>query len=162
MLSGVNHITILTDDLDRLALFYEDVFGARKVMELPIPALEGPGRHALIAIGSGACLHVFEFAQVPTPAAAPMFARGRIDHVALGAPDAEEFERLRTDLLARGRTDGTVTDFGVMRVLTFLDPDEHPTELAHWVGGIDPGELDMSRATDDERTSQRAASPPIG
>jgi hypothetical protein len=70
VLSGVNHITFLTGDLDRLALFYEEVFGAKSVMELPIPEPEGPGRHALIAIG---------------------------------AANAETFERLRTDLLARGR-----------------------------------------------------------
>jgi catechol 2,3-dioxygenase-like lactoylglutathione lyase family enzyme len=162
VLSGVNHITILTSDLDRLALFYEEVFGAKKVIELPIPEPEGPGRHALIAIGAGACLHAFEFARVPTPTAGPMFARGRIDHFALGAADAETFERLRTELLARGRTDGMVTDFGVMRVLTFNDPDEHSVEVAHWVGGVDPGGLDMSKATDDERTSQRAASAPSG
>jgi predicted enzyme related to lactoylglutathione lyase len=34
VLSGVNHITFLTSDLDRLALFYEEVFGAKRVMEL--------------------------------------------------------------------------------------------------------------------------------
>ena len=160
MLSGVNHITFLTSDLDRLALFYEEVFRATRVMELPIPEPEGPGRHALIAIGAGASLHVFEFARIPTPAARPMFERGRIDHFALGAADSKTFERLRAELVARGRTDGTVTDFGVMRVLTFTDPDGHAIELAHWVGGVDPADLDMSRATDDERTAQRAASAP--
>jgi catechol 2,3-dioxygenase-like lactoylglutathione lyase family enzyme len=158
VLSGVNHITFLTSDLDGLALFYEEVFEARRVMELPIPEPEGPGRHALIAIGAGATLHVFEFARIPPPAARPMFERGRIDHFALSAADPETFERLRTDLLARGSTDGTVTDFGVMRVLTFTDPDGHAVELAHWVGGVDPTDLDMARATDDDRSAQRAAS----
>ena len=160
VLSGVNHITVLTSDLDRFALFYEEVFGAKRVMELSIPEPDGPGRHALIAIGAGASLHAFEFARIPPPPAQPMFARGRIDHFALSAADAETFERLRTDLIARGRTDGTVTDFGVMRVLTFTDPDGHAVELAHWVGGVDPTDLDMSRATDDDRTSQRVVPAP--
>lgn len=117
VLSGVNHATFLTSDLDRLALFYEEVFRV-----------------------------------ITTPTARPMLERGRIDHFALGAVDAETFERLRADLVARGHTDGAVTDFGVMRVLTFNDPDGHAVELAHWVGGVDPTDLDMSRATDDERT----------
>jgi hypothetical protein len=52
--------------------------------------------------------------------------------------------------LARGATDGTVTAFGVTRVLTFVDPDGHTVELAHWVGATDPSELDTSRATDEE------------
>jgi catechol 2,3-dioxygenase-like lactoylglutathione lyase family enzyme len=58
-LSGVNHIAFLTNDLDRLSQFYEQVFGATKVVELPIPEPEGPGRHALISIGGGATLHAF-------------------------------------------------------------------------------------------------------
>jgi catechol 2,3-dioxygenase-like lactoylglutathione lyase family enzyme len=32
-LSGVNHIAFLTSDIDSLALFYEEVFGAAKVVE---------------------------------------------------------------------------------------------------------------------------------
>jgi catechol 2,3-dioxygenase-like lactoylglutathione lyase family enzyme len=35
-LDGVNHITFLTHDLDRLAAFYEEAFGARKLVELPV------------------------------------------------------------------------------------------------------------------------------
>jgi hypothetical protein len=109
----------------------------------------------LISIGAGASLHAFEFSRIPPPPTAPMFQRGRIDHFALNVRDAETFEQLRTKPLARGSTDGTVTDFGVMRVLTFTDPDGHAVELAHWVGGFDPSEIDASMATDEERSAQR-------
>ncbi|MBV8955018.1 MAG: VOC family protein [Solirubrobacterales bacterium] len=37
LLCGVNHITVLTGDLDRLVSFYEEVFGARKLVERPCP-----------------------------------------------------------------------------------------------------------------------------
>ena len=50
-----------------------------------------------------------------------------------------------------------VTDFGVMRVLTFSDPDGHSVELALWVGAGDPAALDMSKATDEEIIASRAA-----
>lgn len=155
-LAGVNHITFLTSDLDQLAAFYEEVFGARKLMELPVPEPEGPGRHALITLGNGATLHAFELAPTQPPAARPMFQRGRIDHFALNAADRETFEQLRDELLSRGLTDGDVTDFGVLRVLTFTDPDGHSVELAHWVGATDPEELDMERATDEEILARRA------
>jgi catechol 2,3-dioxygenase-like lactoylglutathione lyase family enzyme len=154
-LSGVNHIALLTSDIDRLASFYEEVFGAAKVLDLPIPEPEGPGRHALISIGAGGSLHAFEFSRIAPPPAAPMFQRGRVDHFALNVSDVETFEQLRTKLLSRGDTDGIVTDFGVMRVLTFRDPDGHSIEVAHWVGGIDPSEINMSTATDEQRTAQR-------
>jgi catechol 2,3-dioxygenase-like lactoylglutathione lyase family enzyme len=153
---GINHITLLTGDLDRLAGFYEEVFGARKLVELPVPAPDGPGRHALIDIGGGAVLHAFELARIPPEPARPMFGRGRIDHFALQIAGEETFSRLRAELSARGVTDGTVTDFGVVRVLTFTDPDGHAVELAHWVGGTDPARLDMSRASDDELIARRA------
>ena len=50
------------------------------------------------------------FSRIAPPSAAPMFQRGRIDHFALNVPDAETLEQLRNKLLARGTTDGTVTD----------------------------------------------------
>lgn len=66
-LAGINHIAFLTSDIDRLAVFYAEVFGAGKVVDLPIPEPEGPGRHALIAIGAGASLHAFEFSRDTPP-----------------------------------------------------------------------------------------------
>jgi catechol 2,3-dioxygenase-like lactoylglutathione lyase family enzyme len=48
-LRRVNHIAFLTRDLERLCRFYEELFEARTVVELPIPPPEGPGRHALIS-----------------------------------------------------------------------------------------------------------------
>jgi hypothetical protein len=86
-----------------------------------------------------------------------MFQRGRIDHFALNVAEVGTFELLRDELLARGLTDRTVTDFGVMRVLTFVDPDGHKVELAYWVGAIDPEELDMTLATDEEIVARRTA-----
>ena len=156
MLSGINHITFLTDDLDRLVRFYEEVFGARKVVELAVPEPEGPGRHALIAVGGSAALHAFELEMQQTPDPAPMFSRGRIDHFALHVADAETFDRLRSVLVERGATDGRVTDFGVTRVLSFHDPDGHVVELADWVGGSRPLEIDSAKATDAELIARRA------
>lgn len=154
-LSGVNHITLLTGDLDRLTAFYEEVFGAPKLVELSVPEPDGPGRHALIGIGGEAVLHAFELERVPVQEALPMFQRGRIDHFALNVADAATFERLRADLRARGITNGAVTDFRIVRVLTFTDPDGHTVELAHWVGAGDPAEVDMSQASDDELIARR-------
>ena len=110
-LSGINHIAFLTSDLDRLTGFYEELFGAGKLLELPIPEPEGPGRHALIAVGAGATLHVFELAKVPPPVERPMFQRGRIDHFALNVANAETFERLRAafDLTFRARLGRVLT-----------------------------------------------------
>lgn len=150
-LSGVNHIAFLTSDIDEMVSFYEEVFGASKIVDLAIPDPANPGRHVLIDVGGGAALHAFQFADHLPGRLQPMFQRGRIDHFALNAADEATFERFRAALVARGVSDGTVTDFGVMRVLSFTDPDGHALELAHWVGGSDPSDLDMSTATDAGR-----------
>ena len=124
-------------------------------MELPVPPLNG--RHALIDVGGGTVLHPFEIpgSNQPGPGQ-PMFGRGRLDHFALQAPDAETFESLRERLVDRGVSDGVITDFGVMKVLTFTDPDGLEVEVAHWVGGSDPAKIDMARATDEELFPRRA------
>lgn len=62
--------------------------------------------------------------------------------------------------MERGASDGVVTDFGIISVFSFTDPDGHALELAHWVGGEDPTQLDAAKATDAERTAQREASGP--
>ena len=155
-LSGINHVTFLTADLDRLAAFYEEVFGARKLVELPIAEPQGPGRHALIGIGGRAALHPFEFTGTDLPPPGQMFERGRIDHFALDVPDGDTFDRIRDDLIERGATNGTVIDFGVLRVLSFSDPDGRDVELAHWVGGP-PEELDMASASDEELAARRSS-----
>jgi catechol 2,3-dioxygenase-like lactoylglutathione lyase family enzyme len=154
-LGGVNHVTFITHDMDRLVTFYEEVFEAHKLMELPVPQLNG--RHALIDVGGGTVLHPFEIPGSGQPGPGqPMFGRGRLDHFALQAPDNETFESLRERLVARGVSDGAITDFGVMRVLTFMDPDGLDVEIAHWVGGTDPAEIDMARATDEALFRGRA------
>ncbi|MBV9914905.1 MAG: hypothetical protein JO153_00260 [Solirubrobacterales bacterium] len=120
-----------------------------------MPEPDGPGRHALIGIGGGAALHAFELARAALQSAQPMLERGRVDHFALHVADRETFERLRAHLVARGVSDGTVTEFGIVRVLTLTDPDGHAVELAHWDGGVDPADLDFSRATDAELIARR-------
>ena len=52
-----------------------------------------------------------------------MFGRGRIDHMGLQAASVEAFEEIRDRLVARGASDGFVTDFGPVLSIFFRDPD---------------------------------------
>lgn len=121
LLDGFNHVAILTNDTDRLAGFYRDVFDA----EVEGTMAEGPGmRLTFIRVGAQAELNVFEVegnseAQRQTP----MFGRGRIDHLALQAASLEAFDEVRDRLMARGAADDFVTDFGPILSVFFRDPD---------------------------------------
>jgi hypothetical protein len=58
-----------------------------------------------------------------------MFGRGRLDHLGLRAASMEAFESARDRLLARGATDGFVTDFGALLSLFFRGPDGLEAEV---------------------------------
>jgi catechol 2,3-dioxygenase-like lactoylglutathione lyase family enzyme len=148
---GFNHVALVTGDLDRLISFYRDVFDATVVVDLD----EGHMRHALIDMGRGSCLHAFMMPGNPHAAGSPeMFGRGHLDHVAIDVSDAEQFEMLRGRLVAAGASDGLMTDFGRMRVVTFRDPDGFEAEIALWAEG-DPLRY-------DEAIREPLSSRPVG
>lgn len=132
--TGCNHVTIITENMDRLVRFYREVFDASVRWDV----LEDDGiRHTLIDLGGGFALHPFEFADGNPHGrgSAAMFDRGHIDHIALNVADASVFEELRQRLVEHGASDGAVTDFGVSRNVWFEDPDGHGSEIALWVDG---------------------------
>jgi catechol 2,3-dioxygenase-like lactoylglutathione lyase family enzyme len=66
LVEGVHHVTFLTEDIDRLAAFYERVFDARKTLDI---AEEGI-RHIFLEVGATSVLHPFEILDgQPLPAA---------------------------------------------------------------------------------------------
>ncbi len=121
LLDGVNHVGVLTQDTDRLSRFYSEVFDAppARVIE------EQPGfKLSMIDIGDGRELNVFQIdGNTEAEGTAPMFSRGRLDHVGLQAASLEAFEEIRRRLMACGATDDFVTDFGPVLSVWFVDPD---------------------------------------
>lgn len=130
--SGINHVALVTQDIDRFIEFFASVFDA----EVRAAMTEGPVRHALIDVGGGTTLHPFELSGRPAdPVDQDMFGRGRLDHVALNVDETETFEMLRRRLVERTASDGVATDFGVVRTVAFKDPDGGWYEIAHWKAG---------------------------
>lgn len=74
MIEGMNHFTVLTDDLDRTLAFYVDLLGLRVG---PRPGLGFTG--AWLYVGDAAVLHVIAGRDLPTQRA------GVIDHMAFSA-----------------------------------------------------------------------------
>jgi catechol 2,3-dioxygenase-like lactoylglutathione lyase family enzyme len=126
LLSGINHVAVLTGDTARFVEFYRGVFGAT---DEEIQARAG-FKLTLVWVGPTAELNVFELADnTEHERQTPMFGRGRLDHLALQASSLEAFDEIRERLLARGATDGFVTDFGHMFSLFFRDPDGLEAEV---------------------------------
>ena len=141
LLNGLNHVAILTKDTDRLHAFYRDVFDAT-VRDPLRQAPEGPDvRLTFIDVGPFSELNVFEIkGNTEADRQTPMFGRGRIDHLALQAGSLTAFETIRDRLMARGASDGFVTDFGPMLSVFFRDPDGLECELCVENPDLRPGE----------------------
>ena len=126
LISGVNHVAVLTDDLERFVAFYRDVFDLEVVFEETTPTF----RHAILRTGESSWLHPAEVVGNAHGTALPdLFDRGHLDHVALAATSVVAFEELRARLLARGASDGQVEDLGPFQSLWFEDPDGMRGEL---------------------------------
>jgi catechol 2,3-dioxygenase-like lactoylglutathione lyase family enzyme len=120
LVSGINHVAIVTPDLDRFIAFYTQVFELEVVFREATPAFA----HAILRAGANAWLHPAALADNAHGAALPdMFGRGHLDHLALLAPSLEAFERIRERLVERGASAGVVDDLGAMHALWFRDPD---------------------------------------
>jgi catechol 2,3-dioxygenase-like lactoylglutathione lyase family enzyme len=119
LLDGVNHVAILTDDTDRLARFYTDIFDAPAGRRQDI----GPGTLTFIDIGPRTELNVFELHDKTDYTRGSMFGHGPIDHIGLQAADRDAFVEIRRRLMACGASDGFVTDFGAAHSVFFRDPD---------------------------------------
>ena len=126
LVRGVNHIAILTEDLDRFVEFYTAVFGLDVVFQEETPAF----RHAILRTGDDSWLHP---AELPGnrfgTGRESMFDRGHLDHLALSAADSAAFMELRARLVERGAADGTIEDLGAFHALWFTDPDGMRGEL---------------------------------
>ena len=130
LLKGLNHVAVLTHDATRLNDFYREVFEADVLRDgSEFPEGKGP-RLSIIKIGDWAELNVFEIeGNTEADRQTPMFGRGRLDHLALQAASLQDFEEIRSRLMARGAADDFVTDFGPMLSLFFRDPDGLESEV---------------------------------
>lgn len=126
LLKGVNHVAVLTADLDRFIEFYTRVFEVEVVFAETAGAL----RHAILRTGPDSWLHPAEIDGNAHSAGDPaMFSRGHIDHVALTAASYAAFEEVRSRLIASGAAVGAVEDLGAFHSLWFEDPDGMRAEL---------------------------------
>ena len=121
LVDGIQHLTFLSEDLDRLAGFYERVFEVKKTLDLT----EEGFRHIFLEVGPTTVLHPFQILDGRALPAAPgtMFERGRIDHFALLAPSEEAFREIRRRLESEGAAARPVRDTKTAWIMDFHDPD---------------------------------------
>lgn len=120
-------MTFLTQDIARLAAFYERVFDATKTVDMSEEGI----RHIFLQVDPKTVLHPFQILQGPAlrPAPGAMFQHRRLDHFAFLAASREAFCELRRRIESEAAADGDVRDMNTMWIMGFRDPDGFYVEV---------------------------------
>lgn len=131
---GVNHLALITTDMDATVRFYHGVLGARLVATVATDTF----KHYFFEIGPGNTVAFFEYLGVEVeafakPAGVPYPQASQFDHLALALADEEALLALRDRLKEANCEVTDVVDHGVLRSIYFTDPSGIALEASYWV-----------------------------
>ena len=130
---GINHLALVTPDMDSTVRFYHGVLGMRLVASV----MAGPMRHYFFEIAPGNTIAFFEVTGADTfmaPAGIPdRLRKAQFDHLSFNVPDEAALERLRSRLKEAGCGVTDVVDHGFVRSIYFNDPHGIALEASWWV-----------------------------
>jgi catechol 2,3-dioxygenase-like lactoylglutathione lyase family enzyme len=131
---GINHLALITTDMDATVRFYHGVLGARLVAHLGNKHF----RHYFFEIGAGNTVAFFEYQGIKLetfakPAGLPDGRAVQFDHVSFNVADEQALLNLRARLKAAGSEVTDVVDHGFIRSVYFTDPNGIALEASWWV-----------------------------
>lgn len=131
---GINHLALITTDMDATVRFYHGVLGARLVATIGTPEF----RHYFFAFGTQQTVAFFEYRDVAIetfakPAGRPDPRAVQFDHLSFNVPDEAALEALRRRLKEHGCEVTDLVDHGFIRSIYFTDPNGIALEASWWV-----------------------------
>jgi catechol 2,3-dioxygenase-like lactoylglutathione lyase family enzyme len=131
---GINHLALVTNDMDATVRFYHGVLGARLVATLGTPSF----RHYFFEVGEGNTIAFFEYQgaeieRFAKPAGIPDVRASQFDHLSLNLADEQAIEELRARLKEHGCEVTDIVDHGFIRSIYFTDPNGIALEASFWV-----------------------------
>jgi len=131
---GINHLALVTADMDATVRFYHGVLGARLVSTVGTSDL----RHYFFELGPQCTIAFFEYASAShepfvKAAGVPDVRAPQFDHVAFNLVDDDALEHLRGRLVRAGCEVTEIVDHGIVRSIYFDDPNGISLEASWWV-----------------------------
>lgn len=131
---GINHLALVTTDMDATVRFYHAVLGARLVAHLGNEHF----RHYFFEFGPQNTVAFFEYRNVELepfakPAGIPDPRAVQFDHLSFNLPDEEALLALRDRLKAASCEVTDVVDHGFIHSVYFTDPNGIALEASWWV-----------------------------
>lgn len=134
---GVNHLAMVTGDMDKTVRFYRDVLG------MPLVAATGnrpgglPYRHYFFETGPNSTIAFFEWPgmveEFHKPAGQPATGRIQFDHVSFDVETEEELLELQARIQAAGEEVTVVVDHKFIHSIYFTDPNGIALEASVWI-----------------------------
>jgi len=128
---GVNHLALVTNDMDATTRFYAGVLG----MPLVSTLMAGPMRHYFFEIAPGNTVAFFEIEGVETftkGAGSPAPFPTQLDHISFNVADKSALLALRDRLAAAGSGVTDVVDHGTIQSIYFTDNNGIALEASYW------------------------------
>jgi len=130
---GVNHLALITNDMDATVRFWHGVMGAPLVATIGTDTF----RHYFFAFGESTTIAFFEYTgrhsqMISKPAGVFDERAGQFDHLSIDLPDETALLALRERLDTFGSEVTDVVDHGLMRSIYFTDPNGIALEASWW------------------------------
>lgn len=130
---GLNHLALITNDMDATVRFWHGVMGAPLVATIGTDTF----RHYFFEFGPASSVAFFEYIGTYTPMIskpAGVFDEraGQFDHLSMDLPDEAALVALRQRLRDAGTEVTDVVDHGLMRSIYFNDPNGIALEASWW------------------------------
>ena len=140
---GINHLALVTPDMDATVRFYQGVLGMRLVATL----MAGPMRHYFFEIAPGNTVAFFEVADAEAfakPAGVPDRQRAaQFDHLSFNLADEEALHALRRRLKAHGCEVTGIVDHGMIHSIYFTDNNGIALEASYWIADATGRDTDL-------------------
>ena len=134
---GINHLALVTNDMEKTVRFYRDVLGMPLVGAVGNTPNGYPYRHYFFEIGPSNTLAFFEWPgmieEYHKPAGQPVKGRIQFDHVAFDVESEEALEELQHHLSNAGVAVTPVVDHKVFHSIYFTDPNGIALEATFWI-----------------------------
>lgn len=135
--NGINHLAMVTGDMDKTIRFWRDLLGMRLVAGLGRPGY----RHYFFQISGNDLIAFFEWPGVKPieekdhgrPVTGPVV----FDHISFGVETGEDLWKIKDSLTAADVWVTEVIDHGFFHSIYAFDPNGIPIEFSHNVEGID-------------------------
>ena len=135
--NGINHLAMVTGDMDKTVRFWRDLLGMRLVAGLGKPGY----RHYFFEISEQDLLAFFEWPNVEPvadkdhgyPVAGPVI----FDHISFGVESEDDLYQLKDKLAAAGFWVSEAIDHGFIHSIYSFDPNGIPIEFSLDIESVD-------------------------